>query len=293
MNLLHRYQEICLTVGTRPHPIIENTLAVVTKSRFLFLSVVAPDQPLCDEDMKAIALLVKEATDKSFRLRFANQKITDKGAATIASIFQVSGNLDSVLLPFNEIRDEGAGAFGASFTTSKSLPSVLDLTGNPISDKGMSLLFRGLSVREIPARPNSLHLRVGGTNAAEGSEEAIIGGLLTGVFASLVVTRVTEDIRQASFDVGTNLVECDLVVLNAKMFELEQACAFPATHDAKMKRMAARIGDLEKKVSDAEDREKQLLKRIVFLEENVAREQEQCAKLLRQCHKLVNSNSIH
>jgi hypothetical protein len=289
MNLLQRYQEICLTVGIRPHPSVEDSLAAGTKQRFLCISVLASHQPLVDDDLKPIALLVKETKDKSFRLRFPNQKITDKGASIIASIFQVSGNLESVLLPFNEIRDEGAGAFGASLSTSKSLPSVLDLTGNPISDKGMSLLFRGFCLREIPARANSLHLRVGETNATDASGETIISALLTGMFASLVVTRVTEDIRLASFDVGTNLIECDLALLNAKVVDLEQACAFPATHDAKMKRLAARISELEKKLSDSEDREKQCLKRVSFLEENVAREQEQCAKLLRQCQKLVNS----
>lgn len=295
--LLQRYQEICLTCNTRPHPEIENSIANHNRSNsnFITIAAISVQTQVTDEDVKPVAFLIKETKDKIFRLRFPSQKITDKGASIIASLFQVAGNLEAVILSGNEIQDEGVGAFAASFATSASLPSVLDISDNPISDNGVALLFRGFCLRGVPSRSHSVHLRLGGLMKATGaSEGAVIEGLMTGLFASLVspVQPVTESLRRAAFDVGTTLVECDLGLLNAKVLEIEAACAFPATHDAKMKRLGARIAELEKKLGEAEDREKQLLKRVVFLEENVAKEQDQCLKLLKQCNKLIQSNPL-
>ena len=290
VNLLQRYQELCATLNVRAHDEIENTLAFHNRSNSNVICVSATDDrnPLTDDDLKPLALLIKEMKEKQFRLRFVNQRISDKGASLLASLFQTTpGNIIAVLLPFNDIRDEGAGAFGASFANSPSLPSVLDLSGNPISDHGLGLLFRGFSLRTIPTRSHCLHLRVGQTHATVGSETAALEALFTGLFGSLVFTPVSEGIRSAAFDVGTTLIECDVAALSAKLTELEEASAFPATHDAKMKRLASRVADLEKKLVDSEEREKKLNTKIGNLEVTVAKEQELCLKLLRQCQKLV------
>jgi uncharacterized coiled-coil protein SlyX len=121
---------------------------------------------------------------------------------------------------------------------------------------------------------------------------ALVDAILTSPFvlARVAVENVTDDLRSAALEVGVGLLS-DVAQTEERLARVESACSFPSTQESKLKKLAARVVELEKQVADSAERETAAAARIASLEEQVIKEQELCVKLLRQSQKVLNSSN--
>ena len=284
-----RYLHLCSVSNLVPNPGLRECFARGTRTQLVILDPsVGPTHGvalLTDDDLVPIGVMIQENLNKSFRLRFCGQRITDRGASMLASLLQVHEKILSFSLPSNQIKDEGASAFGASLASCMQPPQLIDLSGNCISDTGAALLFKGCSLRTT----GSLTLLMNNNHTSPASTVALTEAVLTAplVLARVSIDHVSDQLRAAAVEVGLTLMS-ELAVAEERLGRVEAACAFPTTQESKLKKLTFRVSELEKQVADSAERETAAAARVAALEEQVVKEQELCAKLLKQCSKVLN-----
>ena len=284
-----RYIHLCSASNLVPNAGIRECFARGTRSQLVVLDPsVGPTHgmaALTDDDLVPIGVMIQENLNKSFRLKFCGQRISDRGASMLASLLQVHQKILSFSLPSNQIKDDGAAAFGASLASCMQPPQLLDLSGNSISDTGAGLLIKGCSLRST----GSMTLLLSHNPTTPVSTIALTEAVLIAPFvlSRVSIEHVSDQLRSAAVEVGLTLMS-ELAIAEDRLARVESACAFPSTQESKLKKLTIRVNELEKQVADSAERETAAAARVAALEEQVIKEQEQCSKLLKQCQKVLN-----
>jgi hypothetical protein len=294
MNSLHQqYLHICEMHQNRPNPSIEYSLKKSAghhneSSGVVVIECASEATKLNDPDVTPVALLIKQNPQIYFRVRFPGQNLTCKSASLLASLLQVHSKILSLVLPFNLIKDEGAGALGATIATCQKIPETIDLTGNAITDHGLNLLVKGISIR--PYDPsNSISLMVAGNHTSEFGVNNLADCLQKSSFRRITAYPLTTELKQAAFETRVEICNLfDSEVFVERLDKIEAACSFPQTQENRIKKLQSKISELEKSLVESKQNEQGLVQRIHSLEETVSKEQELCLKLLKQCQKIVN-----
>jgi hypothetical protein len=281
-----RYLQLCNASGLAPNPGIRDGLSRGARANLIVLEPAGGATLLTDDDLVPIGVIIKETSEKSFRLKFGGQRIGDRGASMLASLLQVHDKLLAFSLPSNQIKDEGASAFGASLASCAHSPQLIDLSGNLITDHGAGLLLKGCSLRSN----GSLTLLLAGNPTTPLTTAATADAILTAPFviSRLAVEHVTDGLRAAATETGVTILS-EVAQREERLARVESACAFPSTQESKLRKLTARVAELEKQLGDAAERETAAAARMVALEEQVVKEQEQCLKILRQCQKMQSN----
>mmetsp|Transcript_19521 Transcript_19521/g.47141 ORF Transcript_19521/g.47141 Transcript_19521/m.47141 type:complete len:520 (+) Transcript_19521:27-1586(+) len=138
-----QFQRMCSKLNVVPNPQIVASLAAGVQQSVLSVESCGGPDPVTDDNVVPLCLILKGMTSQVVRLSLSGQ-IACKGATLIASILQVNPSITELLLPHNQIGDQGAAAIGAS--VGQSSLQALDLTHNQITDSGLRMMVKGLSV---------------------------------------------------------------------------------------------------------------------------------------------------
>ena len=282
-SLSLRYQHICQANDRFPNGGVVECLRKCGRSEMIILQECSP--PLVDDDVIPIALLIRENQERSFRLRFGSNKLTCKGATILASLLQVHHKILAISLHGNLIKDEGIAAFGASLANCSHTPNLLDFSDNQITDHGVSLFCKGLAFR---TSAKSITVCIQGNSTSEIAVSSICELMLTnpGLLARVGIEPITQELRAVADETGTTLLNGGF---EERINRLEGICSFPGTQESKIKKLSARVTELEKIVSDAQSREQYLINKIQAIEETVGKEQAHCLRILKQCTKMIGN----